>query len=83
MQEYWKSLFHRKAYYREAGKYYNRCYFVKPDGATAYYDKRHLFTYGGEDRHFTRGNRRTVVPSKTANPRNSESYTDLVSDCHC
>ena len=62
MQEYWKSLFHRKAYYREVDKYYNRCYFVEPDGATAYYDKRHLFTYGGEDRHFTRGNRRTVVP---------------------
>ncbi len=26
----------------------NRFYFVRPDGATVHYDKRHLFTYGGE-----------------------------------
>ncbi|MBO7068057.1 MAG: amidohydrolase [Bacteroidaceae bacterium] len=43
------------------GKFYNRFYFVKPDGTIASYDKRHLFTYGGEDRHYTRGNRRVVV----------------------
>lgn len=39
----------------------NRFYFVKPDGEMAYYDKRHLFSYGGEDRHYTSGSDRVVV----------------------
>ena len=26
-----------------------------------HYDKRHLFTYGGEDRHYKAGERRTIV----------------------
>jgi len=39
----------------------NRLFFVKPDGETDYYDKHHLFKYGGEDRYFTAGDRRTVV----------------------
>lgn len=41
--------------------YFNRFYFVHPDGHVDYYDKRHLFTYGGEDKHFTAGNKRVVV----------------------
>lgn len=41
--------------------YRNRFYFVKPDGSAAFYDKRHLFTYGGEDKHYTAGTERTVV----------------------
>ena len=45
----------------EYGRFYNRFYFVHPDSRVEYYDKRHLFTYGGEDRHFTPGNKRTVV----------------------
>lgn len=45
----------------EAGRCYNRLYFVKPDGSVEYYDKRHLFTYGGEDKHYTRGTKRVVV----------------------
>ena len=43
------------------GRYYNRFYFVKPDGEVAYYDKKHLFTYGGEHLRFTAGEKRTVV----------------------
>ena len=27
------------------GRYYNRFYFVKPDGSVTSYDKKHLFTY--------------------------------------
>ena len=46
---------------RQNGRFYNRFYFVKPDGSVEYYDKRHLFTYGGEDLRFTRGERRVVV----------------------
>lgn len=45
----------------EGGRYYNRFYFVKPDGETICYDKHHLFTYGGEDKHFTPGDKRVVV----------------------
>lgn len=44
-----------------AATYHNRHYFVKPDGSYLYYDKRHLFGYGGEDRHYERGTRRVVV----------------------
>lgn len=43
------------------GKFYNRFYFVKPDGSVAQYDKKHLFTYGGEHFRYTAGNERVVV----------------------
>ena len=46
------------------GKYYNRFYFVKPDGSVAQYDKKHLFTYGGEHLQFTPGNERIIVEWK-------------------
>jgi len=35
--------------------------FVKPDGSIEHYDKRHLFTYSGENKWFTRGEKRVVV----------------------
>lgn len=43
------------------GRCYNRQYFVKPDGSVLAYDKRHLFTYGGEDRFFTAGSERVIA----------------------
>ena len=46
---------------QENGKYYNRFYFVHPDGSVQHYDKKHLFTYGGEDKRFTAGTQRVVV----------------------
>ncbi len=45
----------------EDGKYYNRFWFVKPDGSAQRYDKRHLFTYSGEDKYYTAGKERVVV----------------------
>lgn len=45
----------------EEGGYFNRMYFVRPDGSTEYYDKRHLFAMGGEADHYTAGRRRVVV----------------------
>ena len=45
----------------DGGSFVNRLYFVTPDGSVQYYDKRHLFGYGGETLHFTRGHRRVVV----------------------
>lgn len=45
----------------EEGLFRNRFYFVRPDGSTDFYDKRHLFAFGGEDTHYTRGEQRTVA----------------------
>ncbi|MBQ8863365.1 MAG: amidohydrolase [Rikenellaceae bacterium] len=41
--------------------YYNRFYFVKPSGSVEWYDKRHLFTYGGEHLRYTAGTERKIV----------------------
>ena len=46
---------------REDGDYRNRMYFVKPDGGVDYYDKWHLFSVGGENRHFKAGRERKIV----------------------
>ena len=46
---------------KEGERYYNRMYFVKPAGEVEHYDKHHLFSVGGEDKHFTAGDRRVVV----------------------
>jgi predicted amidohydrolase len=46
---------------KQDGRYHNRFFFVKPDGEVAYYDKRHLFTYGGEAERYTAGTERVVV----------------------
>jgi len=48
----------------DGGRYYNRFYFVKPDGSVAVYDKKHLFTFGGEHERFTAGSDRVVVEWK-------------------
>lgn len=48
----------------ENDHYYNRFYFVKPDGSVATYDKKHLFTFGGEHLRFTAGQERVVVEWK-------------------
>ncbi len=45
----------------EGGRYYNRLYFVHPDGRVEHYDKKHLFTFGGEHKRFTAGEERVVV----------------------
>lgn len=46
---------------KEGGRYYNRFYFVEPGGKVTAYDKRHLFTFGGEDKTFTAGRERPVI----------------------
>jgi predicted amidohydrolase len=45
----------------DQGLFFNRLYFVEPDGNITTYDKRHLFIYGGEAQQFTRGSERVVV----------------------
>ncbi len=44
--------------------YFNRLVFVHPKGKIATYDKRHLFTYGGEDKVYNSGNERLIVDYK-------------------
>lgn len=48
----------------ENGNYYNRLYWVQPDGKHAQYDKKHLFTFAGETDHYTPGDRRVIVEYK-------------------
>lgn len=43
------------------GKYYNRFYFVKSNGSVQYYDKKHLFSYSGENIAYTAGNKKVIV----------------------
>ena len=45
----------------DGDKYYNRAFFVFPNGEYACYDKRHLFSYGGEDKKFEAGKSRLIV----------------------
>lgn len=45
----------------ENGNYYNRMYFVKPNGDYTYYNKRHLFRMGNEHEHYSVGNNRVVI----------------------
>jgi predicted amidohydrolase len=49
---------------RERKKYYNRWLFVSPGHEIFQYDKRHLFSIGGEDKAFTRGKQRIVFNYK-------------------
>ncbi|NCA86500.1 MAG: amidohydrolase [Clostridia bacterium] len=48
----------------ENGKYYNRLYWVLPDGTFETYDKRHLFRLGKEWQVFTGGNSLLTVTLK-------------------
>ena len=43
------------------GSYKNRMYFVEPDGRVTHYDKRHLFSYSGEDKRYKAGKERVIV----------------------
>ena len=48
----------------ENGRYFNRMIWMKPDGQFDFYDKRHLFTFGGEHLQFSRGNLAPVFEYK-------------------
>lgn len=48
----------------EEGKFLNRFYFVEPNGNYSYYDKRHLFSYSGEDQKYSAGKERIIVKYK-------------------
>ncbi|HMB99795.1 MAG TPA: amidohydrolase [Flavobacteriaceae bacterium] len=48
----------------ENKKYYNRLIFAHPNGTLEHYDKRHTFTYAGEDKVFTAGTEKLIVNYK-------------------
>ena len=48
----------------EAGKYFNRLVWMLPNGQYGYYDKRHLFVFGEEDKHYKPGNKRLIASVK-------------------
>jgi len=43
------------------GRYYNRLVWMLPNGGYGYYDKRHLFAFGAEDKHYAAGEKRLIV----------------------
>lgn len=49
---------------KENGNYYNRLFFVKPDGNYYTYDKHHLFTLAGEQNHYSAGEKKLIVDYK-------------------
>jgi predicted amidohydrolase len=46
----------------DQGHYYNRAFFLTPDGETFYYDKKHLFRMGNEPAYFSAGDHKVIVP---------------------
>jgi len=49
---------------KENNNYYNRLVFVFPSGEIQTYDKRHTFTFAGEDKVFTAGNNKLIIDYK-------------------
>lgn len=50
--------------FHEEGVYYNRLWFVAPDGGLNSYDKRHTFTLAGEDKIYRRGEKNVLIEYK-------------------
>lgn len=46
---------------REHNNYFNRLYWLQPDGSFVHYDKRHLFRMGHEDKHYAPGMEKKIV----------------------
>ncbi|MEP7107764.1 MAG: nitrilase family protein [Ferruginibacter sp.] len=49
---------------KEDDQYYNRLIWMLPNGQFGHYDKRHLFAFGAEDKHYTAGNKRLIASAK-------------------
>jgi predicted amidohydrolase len=45
----------------DEGKYYNRFVFVKPDRIISFYNKRHLFSIGSEDKFYRYGHEKVII----------------------
>jgi predicted amidohydrolase len=49
---------------QEDSKYFNRFIWVNPDGSIHHYDKKHLFSFVGEDKNYTPGNEKLIIEYK-------------------
>jgi predicted amidohydrolase len=58
----------------DEGRYYNRMYFVRPDGEVQYYDKCNLFVYSGEDKVYTAGKDKVIWEFRGARIRPAICY---------
>ena len=50
--------------FKEAGKFFNRLFFVKPSGEVHKYDKKHTFTLAGEHKVYKAGNSKLIIDYK-------------------
>ncbi len=44
----------------EKGNYFNRLFWVQPNGTFSFYNKRHLFRMAGEDKHYSAGENKII-----------------------
>jgi omega-amidase len=49
---------------KQDAKFYNAMLWVYPDGIIHQYNKRHLFSYGNEQQHYTAGTQQTIIEIK-------------------
>jgi predicted amidohydrolase len=49
---------------QENDQFFNRLVWMMPNGEYGFYDKRHLFAYSGEDKHYTAGHKRLIASVK-------------------
>jgi omega-amidase len=49
---------------KDKKNYYNRLIWMNPDGSHQFYNKRHLFSYGGEHLHYKAGKKKLIVEYK-------------------
>lgn len=49
---------------KEDGNYFNRLIWMLPNGQYGRYDKRHLFAFGEEDKHYSPGSKRLIASVK-------------------
>ncbi len=49
---------------KENDRYFNRLLWMLPNGQYGFYDKRHLFGFAGEDKHYSPGNKRLIASVK-------------------
>lgn len=53
----------------ENGNFFNRGFFITPEGKEFFYDKRHLFRIGNEGKSFLAGNKPLIIPYRGWNIR--------------
>jgi predicted amidohydrolase len=53
----------------DSDKIFNRGFFITPENEVYFYDKRHLFRMGEENKHFTAGDKKLIVPYRGWNIR--------------